>query len=308
MRKGITLLCFILLTGIFVFSQEYKGKGRLIGFVSDEQGKPLEGVKVKLGWVSNQQSLGGPEVMSDASGKWTASWLRGGNWNVDFEKPGYMPRKISVRVDEFGRNPEINIRLMKAEGLILTDELKNSLNEGNKLFDEGKYEEAIASYALILEKYPDAYIISKNIGNSYFQMEKYDKAEEYYQKILEKEPQNTEAMVLIGNCYVNRGENEKALEWYNKVELEKINNPTVLYNIGTSFANISRFEDALKYYKRAVELKPDFLDGIYQLGLTYLNLSNFEDSIKTFESYLKHDPDSERAAQVKGFIEFLKKK
>jgi tetratricopeptide (TPR) repeat protein len=64
---------------------------------------------------------------------------------------------------------------------------------------------------------------------------------------------------------------------------------------------------ALKYYERAVELQEDFLDALYQLGLTYLSLTRNEDAIKTFEDYLNQDKDSERASQVRGFLDYLKK-
>jgi tetratricopeptide (TPR) repeat protein len=63
---------------------------------------------------------------------------------------------------------------------------------------------------------------------------------------------------------------------------------------------------ALKYYERAVELQEDFLDALYQLGLTYLSLTRNEEAIKTFEDYLNQDQDSQRASQVKGFLDYLK--
>lgn len=305
MKKGVLLLVLIILMSSIGLSQVWKGKARLMGYVFDEEGSPVEGVKVKLFLI---QHKAGFEVMTNAEGMWVASWIRNGQWNIDFEKVGYEPYKISVQVTEAGRNPEVNINLKKAEGLLITGELKAALNEGNGLFNEGKYEEAISVYEKILVDYPDAYIISLNIGNSYFQMEQYEKAEEYYNKVLEKDPENSDAKLLIGNCYANRGDNEKALEWYNKIEFEKIKDPTVLYNIGTNYYNISKFQEALKYYKRAVEVKEDFLDGIYQLGLTHLTLQNFKESLAVFENYLKHDPDSPRASQVRNFIEFLKKR
>ena len=126
-------------------------------------------------------------------------------------------------------------------------------------------------------------------------------------KILEKDPNNNEVILLIGNCYANWGQDEKALEWYHEIEFEKIDNPTVLYNIGTNYYNVSDFQGALKYYKKAVEIQESFIDGLYQLGLTHLTLGNYKGAIDAFESYIKQDPDSERASQVKGFIEFLKK-
>ena len=306
MKKTGLLLFLIFLASILVFSQDYKGKGRVVGHVFDEEGNPLEGVTVKL---FSMRAQSGFEVMSDASGTWIASWIRSGAWNVDFEKVGYMPKKISIQVTEYGQNPAIEIKLEKAEGLVVSEELKAALNEGNGLFQEEKYEEAVEVFGKILEGHPEVYIINKNIGNSYFQMERYEEAEEHYRKILEKEPDNNDAMLLVGNCYANRNENEKALEWYKKINFDEIKDPIVLYNIGTNFYNLSSYEEALRYYERAVEIQEDFLDGLYQLGLAHLTLQHYEDSLRIFEKYLKHDtdPDSGRASQVKNFIEFLKK-
>jgi len=305
MRKAGFLLILILLVSTFVLSQAYKGKGKVKGLVYDEEGNPLAEVKVKLYSLKAQSGF---ETVTDADGRWKAFWIRGGKWNIDFEKIGYKPKKISAEIKEWSKNPDMEIKMEKIEGLVITEELKADLKRGNELFNEAKYEEALESYKSIIEVFPDAYIIHKNIGNCYFQMEKYDLAEEYYRKVLEKDSSNNEAMLLIGNTFANRGESDKALEWYSKIEFEKIDDPIVLYNIGTNFYNISRFEEALKYYKRAVEIQNDFLDGLYQLGLAHLTLGNNQEAIDVFEDYLNHDSDSEKASQVKGFIEFLKKK
>ncbi len=305
MRKAGYLLVLIFLCVTFVFAQGYIGKGRFKGIVFDEGGDPIEGVKIKLYSLKAQSGF---ETMTDANGKWKAYYVRGGVWNIDFEKPGYMSKKISAQIKEYDKNPDIEVKLTKIEGLVIKDTLKEDLREGNKLFNEKKYEEAVEAYKKIVEESPDTYIVYINIGNCYFQMEKYDQAEEYYKKVLEKDPKNQEAMLLIGNCYSNRGDEKKALEWYNKIEFEKIDDPTVLFNIGSNFYTQSKFEEALKYYKKAVEIQENFLDAIYQLGLTYLTLGNSRDAIETFDNYLTFDQDSNRAYQVKGFIEFLKKK
>jgi tetratricopeptide (TPR) repeat protein len=304
MRKLSLLLIVLVALSFFLYPQEYKGKGRQIGYVFDEQGAPLEGVTVKLFSLKVQQGF---ETKTDKEGKWVAFGIVGGGWNVDFEKFGFMPKKIAIQVNEWQRNPEVRLNLNKAEGLVVTEELKAMLSKGNELFDARKYDEAAAAFQEILAKFPDAFIINKNIGNCYFAQEKYDEAESSYQKILEKDPGSGEAILLIGNCYANRGQTEKALEWYGKIDFNKIDDPVVLYNVGTSYYNNSKFEEALKYYGKAVELQKDFTDGLYQLGLTYLAMNNQTEAIATFENYLKVDPDSTRAGQVKGFLEYLKK-
>lgn len=305
MKKAIFFFLLIFLVAHFALPQGYRGKGRVRGFIFDEDGNPLEGVRVKLFSLRGKEGF---ETLTDAEGKWVAAWVRGGKWNIDFLKVGYEPKKISADISEIKRNPDIEISLKKIEGLVIIEELKEELEKGNKLFEEGSYQEAIEVYQKILEKFPDAYAISKNIGNCYFQMEKYERAQHYYQKVLEKEPDSNEMKLVIGNCYANLGEDEKALEWYNKIKFEEIDDPAVLYNLGTHFYDLSKFAEALQYYKRAVEIKNDFLDGIYQLGVTHLTLSQYKEAIGVFENYLNHDPDSERASQVKGFLEFLKKK
>ncbi len=302
-RYWFTVILFILIA-LFLYSQGYQGKGKIKGYVYDENGNPIEGVRVKL---YSLKAGAGFETYTDKNGKWKALWIRGGKWNIDFEKIGYEPKKISVEIKEWRRNPDIEITMKKVEGLVLTDELKTALEKGNKLYEERKYQEAILVFESILQKYPDAYIIDLNIGNCYFQMEEYDKAEEHYKKVLEKNPENVDAIIGIGNCYLNRGQKEEAMEWYNKVEFEKINNETVLYNIGTTLYENSQFNEALKYYKKAVELNESFLDARYQLGLTYIALGKYQEALSEFENYLKYDSDSSKAKQVKSFIEYLKK-
>lgn len=305
MKRLIFILAMIMLLALFLLPQEYKGKGRIFGAVTDENGNPIEGVTVKLNFP---RAGSGFQVETDAEGRWIAAWIRGGLWELDFEKLGYMPHRITYQVNEWQRNPEIPITLNKVEGIVVTEEIRELLNEGNALFEEGKYDEAIAAYEAIAEKHPETFIIHINIGNAHFAREEYDLAEASYLKVLEHDAANVEALLGIGNSYANRGDTQKALEWYGKIEFGEIKDPVVLYNIGTGLYNSAQFEEALKYYKKSVEIQEDFLDGLYQLGLAYLNLGQFSESVATFEKYLRFDTDSQRAAQVQSFLDYLRKK
>jgi Tfp pilus assembly protein PilF/5-hydroxyisourate hydrolase-like protein (transthyretin family) len=307
MKKSALIfgIILILAASLTLSAQDWKGKGRLGGIVLDQSGNPIEGVRVKLFSLKANE---GTEVKTDKSGKWLAAWIRSGGWNIDFDKIGYAPKKIMVEISESKKNPDVEIRLEKIEGLVITDEVKDLLTRGNELFDQKDYAGALALYEDILAKYPDAYPVQMNVGNCYFAEEKYDLAEQAYQKLLEKDPQNVNAIIAIGNSFANRGDAAKAMEWYAKVEFEKIEDPTVLYNLGTSYYNGAKFEEALKFYKKAVEIQKDSTDALYQLGLTYLNLQRNAEAIATFEDYLKADGTSARADQVRAFLDYLKKK
>jgi tetratricopeptide (TPR) repeat protein len=305
MKKAPTALFLILLVAAGLASQDYKGKGRVLGVIVDQDGNPIPGVKVTFFLPSAE---GGFAVISDKDGKWTAAWLRKGNWNVDFEKVGYETRKISLNISEVDKNPEVKISLKKVEKLVITEDLKNELEAANALFDKKDFQGALAAFLAMVEKYPEAYILYLNVGNCYFSLEQYDKAEEAYRKILDKDPANSDAIMFVGNTYANRNENEKALEWYNKLQVEKIKDSTVLYNIGINYFNMGKIEEAVKYFKAAVDVKSDNLDALYRLGLAYVNLQRNPEAIATFEAYLKIDSTSDQAAQVRTLIELLKKK
>ncbi len=303
MKKISCLLVVCLILSFTALAQDYKGKGRVKGLVTDEQGNPLEGVKVKLFSVRASQEF---TVETDKHGVWHGNWIRNGAWNVDFEKLGYAPKKISMQISEFGKNPDVEVALKKVEGLIISKELEEQLIKGNELFSQESYDEARAVFTKMLEENPDAYVINQNIGNCYFQEEKYEQALEYYRKVLEKDNEDTNVLLSIGNCFANMGENETALEWYGKIEFEKIDDPTVLYNIGTNLFNLAKYDEALIYYERSVEIQADFLDGLYQLGLVYLTTGNNDNAIIQFEKYLELDSESGRADQVRGFLDYLK--
>jgi tetratricopeptide (TPR) repeat protein len=305
MKKIVLIVSVILIASVVLSAQDYKGKARVSGLVTDEQGKPIEGVRVKLFCLKANEGF---ELKTDKEGKWVAAWVRGGDWNIDLDKIGYEPKKGLINLNENKKNPDIVLAMKKIEGLVITDDIRDQLTKGNELFDQKKYDEALAVFQDIITKYPDVYLIFRSIGNCYFSQEKYDLAEQNYMKVLEKDPKNVQAILMIGNCYTNRGDAAKALEWYGKVEFEKIDDPVVLYNLGTSYYNSGKYEEALKCYLKAVEKQKDFTDGLYQLGLTYTNLQKNPEAIAAFESYLKIDADSPRATQVKAFLDYLRKK
>ena len=305
MKKTALILSVIMIISLSASAQDYTGKARIQGVVMDDQGKPIEAVKVKLFFTKTETGF---ETVTDSQGIWKASWIKGGTWNIDFEKLGYALKKISAQILDTQKNATIETKMKKMEGLILTDELKKLLTEGNTLFEQKKYDEAAAAYSLILQKFPDAYIIHLTVGNCYFQLEKYAEAETAYQKFLEKDANNSSAIVGIGNTWAYRKDGAKALEWYRKIDFEKLDDPTVLYNVGTYLYNGAQYEEALKFYKKAVDVQADFLDAIYQLGLAYLTTQKKDEAIAVFEKYLTLDAASDKATQVRNFLDYLKKK
>jgi tetratricopeptide (TPR) repeat protein len=305
MKRVIILFVSFLLLISLVFPQVYRGKGRLKGTVKDANGVGIPGVKVKLYHVKSEAGF---EIITNQKGKWVANWLRHGLWYIDFEKEGYLPKKISVTVYELRRNPDIEIVLKKAKEPGFPKELLDQLDKGNSLYIKGKYEEAILEFQKILEKRPELYQININIGNAYMKKGDYETATTYFQKVLEKDSTNVEALISLGNCYIEMKEHEKAIDIFKQINKEDISDPIVLYNIGTIFYNNGEIDKAIEYYEQSLIVKSDFVDSYYQLGLAYLSKGNNEKALENFQKYLEIDSTSPKAEQVKKFIEYLQKK
>jgi tetratricopeptide (TPR) repeat protein len=304
MRRLLVVPVSVLLVAGLVFSQAYRGKARIKGLVKDADGQGVPQVTVKLYHVSSDSGF---EVMTDERGEWIASWLRNGLWNIDFQKEGYLPRRISVAISEIKRNPDVEVVLKKARSPLVPKELLDKLDQGNKLFDEGRYDEAIAYFENILTARPEFYQININIGNAYMKKEDYRQALASFQKVLEKDPQNVEALISSGNCNVELKENDKAIALFKQIDKNDITDATTLYNIGTIFYNNGEVDMAIQYYEQSIVVQNDFVESYYQLGLAYLGHGDKENSLKNFQKYLEIDSTSQKAEQVKKFIEFLQK-
>ncbi|MBU4267752.1 MAG: tetratricopeptide repeat protein [Acidobacteria bacterium] len=309
MKKVLLIVALAIFLSVSLFAQSgVSGKGKIKGIVLDESGKPLAGVTIKL-FSLRSQAYFQPNPKTDSEGRWKAIYLRGGSWNIDFEKAGYETKKISYGVDETpgAKQPEIEVKLTKIEGIALTDSIVSELEKGNLLFLQKKYQEAMLAYDDILKKNPDVFIIYKNIGNCYFALEKYDRAVEFYQKLFEKQPKSAEIMTLIGNSYVNAKNMEKAMEWYGKIPFEEIKDADTLYNIGANLTNNNKNDLALKYFKRSVEVDADFAEGYYQLGMTHTALNQIPEALKALKKFMELAPDSPNLGTAKAIIDAFSK-
>lgn len=304
MKKTFLIVLCVLLAATVLSAQEWKGQGRIPGIVVDEQGNPIEGVRVRFFCPKFEGSF---ETKTGKDGKWLGAWMRSALWNIDFDKIGYSPVHKSLQMNQFEKYKEMRVVMRKIEGLVVSDDMKKDLTAANDLFDKKEYAAAIEAYKAFLVKFPDAYFIWRNIGNSYFLLEKYDEAEAAYKEVLAKNPADVEATIGIGNCYSNRGNIEAAMEWYGKITVDKIDDPNLLYSVGLSYFQTQKLAEAAAYFEKAVTLDENQLDALYQLGITYTAQQEKDKAIATFEKYLKVDPDSERAAQVQSFLDYLKK-
>ncbi|MBN2054523.1 tetratricopeptide repeat protein [bacterium] len=115
------------------------------------------------------------------------------------------------------------------------DPIHERVNEGNKAYEEGAWEDALQHYMDALQENPLDPTVHYNMGNVFFKLEKLDKAREEYEKAL-----STDDIALQANAY---------------------------FNLGNCQAGLQDVEAAIKAYEQALRLAPDDEDAKFNLEL-----------------------------------------
>jgi len=168
------------------------------------------------------------------------------------------------------------------------NEIDRIVDEGVKLYDEGKYEEALKKYdsALILNK--NHYLANYEKSYTLLTIKKYDECIKISKFLLELDPKN-------------------------------INTKGVYVNLGSAQDDKGDEEEALKAFTKGIEHFPDYHLLYFNRGITYFKLEKDNESIIDFQNALKCEPlhpgshqflgkltaDNNRIPAIMSFFTFL---
>ena len=175
--------------------------------------------------------------------------------------------------------------------------------QGEKLYNEGKYEEAATAYekAAKEEKSNDEYWFM--CGLSYYMANSYQKATDYFEKAIELNPSNADSYLFCGHSWLLRG-------------LNSVQDGSRKIGFGKPIWDF--FKNACKYADRAVELGPNASSTQCMAGQIAAMSGNMAKKIgfdsyfvnefyqKAYNRYRKAielDPNNNLAQ--KGFSEFI---
>ncbi len=308
-------MVILLFTSSPLFPQAGAGRGRISGEVVDETGNPVVSAKLTLQFQENEEIV--RETTTDKKGKWRIGGLGSGLWRITVSAEGFIPYQKTINVSQLERNPYLNIVLKKAEEQFFETAPEIGLfEEGNKLFREERFEEAVAAFKKFLEKNPDLYQVHFSLGNCYKEMRDTEQALKEYQIVLENVEERNEkdkklkakTLAAIGECYLKTEEMDSAQDYF-KQSLELSPDDEILaYNVGEIYFAHQKLDGAIEYFKLASQIKPEWSDPYYKLGLVYLNKNESEKAIEYLSKFLEKEPDSARSVNVKNIIDYLKKR
>jgi len=119
---------------------------------------------------------------------------------------------------------------------VLAQTVRSHVNEGNRVYEKGSYNDAEAEYKKALEKNAKSKEAQFNIGNSYYKQQRFDEALREYS---------------------NSGAAMKSSE----------DRAKTYYNMGNTLYNSKKFQEAVEAYKQSLKLNPNDDDTRYNLQM-----------------------------------------
>ncbi len=275
--------------------------GRMAGKVTDEQGKPIEGVTIKL----ELPGSGGTQAKTDKKGEWALGGIARGVWNVDFEKPGYEPVRITVVIEELTRVPPIPTTL-KQSAPDPNQVIQSDLVKAAALLNEKKFADARGIYEGILAKYPQAYQVEPLIARTYYGEQQFDKAIEHLKIAVEKNPAAIENKLLLGNILIEQGRADEGRQVLASVDDAAVKDPTTFVNVGIGLLNQAKPDEALTYFEKAITRFPQTGDAYYYRALVRLQKSDTEGAKADLKKFLELSPNAPEAAAARKALEQIK--
>jgi Flp pilus assembly protein TadD len=249
---------------------------RIAGVVRDETGGPIRGaiVRAETGGTANASPLT-LTAATDDRGRFIFVVSRSGDWRLTFDAPGFDTMTIDASVRLAGAAPNLDVKLERHEspesaGAMAGVDVKiltSQLAAAAAMFDEGRFDQAIAAYRDIKTKAPALTLVNLQLGNAYLMKKSYPDAESAFQEILTSNADDANGLFGMGAAKEAEGNVAEAAEWYRKASsadgfwTRPLMKLAALSNAGGDKAAAS------KYLKQVVELDPGSADGIQALAM-----------------------------------------
>jgi tetratricopeptide (TPR) repeat protein len=298
-RTGVVFAIVMLLAVPLAAAQSWRGMGRMAGKVTDEQGRPLENVVVKL----NLPGAGGTETRTNRKGEWAIAGISRGDWQVDFELAGYEVKQIAISIAELTRVPPVEVVLK----LDVNEVIRLAMIEGGELLNQQKYAEARAVYEKLLAKYPEAYRVEQYIARTHYAEKNYEEAVKHLRIAVEKDPSDQENKLRLGNILMDMGRVDEGRQVIASVDDTAVKDPAIYVNVGISLLNQNKANDALPYFEKAISRFPAKGEAYYYRALVRLQKGDTEGTIADLTKFLELAPDAPEVPAAKKALEQLKK-
>ncbi|MEO8432862.1 MAG: tetratricopeptide repeat protein [Acidobacteriota bacterium] len=318
LRFAGLLLSVAVLAPVPSRAQDWRGRGRIDGWVRNEKGEPVPDAAVQM---TREKDSTGPKAKTNKSGYWAIMGIAGGAWNMDVSAAGFQTRKMSMSLSEAARTPPVDVQLQAASGTAPSagvaagsgadaknagEELRKAIEKGNELLGQKQFATARAEYEKALAGVPDNPAILKGIAQTYHGERNTAKTIETLRRVAALDPADTEARVLLASLLLESGQLDEGQKTLDQLPPGAVKDPAVYLNLGILLMNKNNPAQAQTFFTRAIETDPAQADAYYYRGLSYMNAKKNAEAKADFKKYLELSPQGPEAKEVREILQALK--
>ncbi len=341
-RNKISVLTLTaLLLSAPLAAQDWVGRNRISGTVTDPDNNPLEGAEVSL--FKNEEGHGPKKLITKANGRWSFLGITGGIWTVSVTMEGKMSSQGQVQVGSIMKPIQIRLRDIPEELLYNQRALaaKALLEEGNALLEasdfagaRAKYEQGMVDLAPeyhgdIMLAIANSYLNEQDTDNAMIKLEQaaalapenprvllalarahynegnVDNATERLESLLGVEPDNEVALRVVSDMLVAQGRMDEAQQYISRLPEGVKLDPNALLNVGIDHYNNGALDEAYDLFDQVVSEYPEMAMAFYYRGLVFLGRGSNDDAAADLKRFLELEPESEKAPEAREFLSYL---
>jgi type IV pilus biogenesis/stability protein PilW len=170
-----------------------------------------------------------------------------------------------------------------------------SYSDAIGLLREGRIDEAISAFQLIIKADPEHVSAHVNLARAYLEANDYEQAGITIRIATELEPENSDAHHVHGRVYQSTGRIDDAITAYQRSIEMNPNNAFSLNNLGYAYIQTGRYQDAVNVLESAVSYRNDIPYFFNNLGYAFMKTGELEKAASAFEAALELNPDYNRA-------------
>lgn len=153
----------------------------------------------------------------------------------------------------------LKFKKLDAKEEVQQDEVDNLMNEGNILFKQEEYKDALAKFMSARSMDPQRKLVNYNIGASYFALENYSEAARAFTDELKLNNTDPYSYIFRAHSYVMMGLNDKAQTDID-LSLQLTDHAMSYYVQGLIHLNKNEFDMAVNKFNAAIYKDPaDYL-------------------------------------------------
>ena len=308
MRRTLALAMLVALgTAANLFAV---GEARINGKVVDAATKaPLGDATILLTSVKGAGRTFKQEYKVDKDGSYAIFVLDGTiKYDIVYSAPGHQSEAFNDVKLKLGEPNKKDVELQPAGAATpkgatpKTDPAVLAYNEGAKLANEGKVDEAIAKIEEAVAAKPELIAGHEALAGLYLRKKEYPKAIAAANKSLEYDADNADMAEILYDAYTATGDTAKAAEFKKKMPA----NPSVLFNDAAKLINSQKDNEAEPLLKQAIAADDKFAPAYYELGMIYVRSGKNAEAKSNLQKYIELAPTGRDVATAKEMLNYLK--